>query len=179
MVFSHADPLTGCLLDANNIIKFRAYRRLLLSAAYVTRNLGVDEHGLFVVDEDFFIVCTRHAQIVFTRSSSVARALVSTPTCCNILQYIKRTKPSADRWAIDPWVRVVPSFLCASLFQSVCARVGNDVFLAATWNLFVIFTRYRMPLLGAFSCRPSVSLGTICCTHAVIDIVAVTHRILL
>ena len=97
VIFSHADTLTGCPWEANNIIKFRAYRRLLLSAAYVTRNLGVDEHGLFVVDEDFFIVCTRHAQIVFTRSSSVARALVSTPTCCNILQYIKRTKPSADR----------------------------------------------------------------------------------
>ena len=47
-------------------------------------------------------------------------------------------------------------FLCASLFQSVCVRVG-DVFLVATWNLFVIFSRYRMPLLGAFSCRPSVS----------------------
>ena len=95
--------------------------------------------------------------VVFTRSSSVARALASTPTCCGLLQYNKSTKPSADTGAIDPWVRVVPCFLCASLFQSVCVRVGDDVFLVATWNLFVIFTRYRMPLLGAFSCRPSVS----------------------
>ena len=95
--------------------------------------------------------------VVFTRSSSVARALASTPICCSILQYTKRTKPSADTWAIDPWVRVVPSFLCASLFQSVCVRVGDDVFLVATWKLFVIFTTYRMPPLGAFSCRPTVS----------------------
>ena len=97
--------------------------------------------------------------VVFTWSSSVARALASTPICCSILQYTKRTKPSADTWAIDPWVRVVPSFLCASLFQSVCVRVGDDVFLVATWKLLVIFfTRYRMPLLGAFSCRRSTSL---------------------
>ena len=95
--------------------------------------------------------------VVFTRSSSVARVLACTPICCSILQYTKRTKPSADTWAIDPWVRVEPSFLCAPLFQSVCVRVGDDVFLVATWNLAVIFTRYRMPLLGAFSCRPSVS----------------------
>ena len=62
--------------------------------------------------------------VVFTRSSSVARALASTPICCSILQYTKSTKPSADTWAIDPsWMRVVPSFLCASLFQSLCVRV--------------------------------------------------------
>ena len=77
--------------------------------------------------------------------------------CCSILQYTKTTKLSADTWSIDPWVRVVPSFLCASLFQSACIRIGDDVFLVATWNLFAIFTRYRTPLLGAFSCRPSVS----------------------
>ena len=95
--------------------------------------------------------------VVFTRSSTVAHALTSTPICCSLLQYIERTKPSADTWAIDPWVRAVPSFLFASLFQSVCVWVGNDgVFLVATWNLFVILNRYRMPLLGAF-CRPSVS----------------------
>ena len=34
---------------------------LLLSAPYITRNLSGDEHALFVVDEDIFIVCTRHA----------------------------------------------------------------------------------------------------------------------
>ena len=96
--------------------------------------------------------------VVFTRSSSVARALASTPIFSSMLQYTKRTKPSSDTWAINPWVRMVPSFLCESLFQSVCVRVGDDVFLVATWNLFVIFfIRYCMPLLGAFSCRPSVS----------------------
>ena len=29
VIFSHADTPTGCPLDANNIIKFRAYRRLI------------------------------------------------------------------------------------------------------------------------------------------------------
>ena len=48
-------------------------------------------------------------------------------------------------------------FLCTSLFQSVCVRVGDDLFPVATWNSFVIFTRHHMTLLGAFSCRPSVS----------------------
>ena len=69
--------------------------------------------------------------VVFTRSSSAARALASTLICCSILQYTKRTKPSADTRSIDPWVRVVTSFLCVSLFQSVCVRVGDDVFLVA------------------------------------------------
>ena len=52
----------------------------------------------------------------------------------------RRTKPSADTWAIDPWVRVVSFCLCASLFQSVCVRLGDDLFLVATWNLFVILS---------------------------------------
>ena len=29
VMFSHADTLIGCPLDANNVIKFRAYRRLI------------------------------------------------------------------------------------------------------------------------------------------------------
>ena len=49
------------------------------------------------------------------------------------------------------------SFLCASLFQSVCVRVDDDVVLVATLFFFGMFTSYRMHLLGAFSCRPSVS----------------------
>ena len=88
---------------------------------------------------------------VFTRSSSVARALASTPICCSTLQYTKMIKPSAGTWFMDPWVRVMPSFLCASLFQNVNVRVGDDVSLVATWNLFVIFTRYGMPLLSGSS----------------------------
>ena len=98
--------------------------------------------------------------VVFTRSSSLARALAFTPICCSILQYTKSTKSSADTWAKDPWVRVVPSFLCASLFQSVCVRVGRwwcDFFVATCNVVVVFFDRYRMPLLGAFSYRPSVS----------------------
>ena len=35
VIFSHAEMLTGCPLDANNIIKFRAYRRLIY--CYLTR----------------------------------------------------------------------------------------------------------------------------------------------
>ena len=158
MIFSHADMLTGCPLDANTI-KFRANKRLICCyPPRMSRDTWVGMSMAFSSSMKFFLsyVPGMHV-IVFTRSSSVARALASTPICCSVLQYTKRTKPSADTWAIDPWVRVVPSFLCASLFQSVCVRVGDDVFLEATWNLIVIFTRYRMPLLGAFSCRPSVS----------------------
>ena len=98
VIFSHADTLRGCPLDANNIIKFRAYRRLICCyPPRVTRNLGGDEHGLFVVDEYFFMVCTRQAcgrvhSIFFCCPGFVA----STPICCSILQYIKRTKPSTD-----------------------------------------------------------------------------------
>ena len=97
--------------------------------------------------------------VVFTRSS-VARALAPIPICCSIFHYTKRTKPSADKCATDPWVRVVPSFPCKSLFHCVCVRAGDDVFLVETWNLLEIFlTRYRMPLLGAFCCRCTRSVS--------------------
>ena len=59
VIFSEADTLTGCPLDANIIIMLRALD--LSSARYVTRNVGGDEHDLFVVDGDFSIVCTRYA----------------------------------------------------------------------------------------------------------------------
>ena len=95
--------------------------------------------------------------VVFTRSSSVARAMASTPICWGILQYTKRSKPSADTWTIDPRVCVVPSFVCASLFQSVCVRVGDYVFLVATLNYLWYLTRYCLPLLEVFSCRSIVS----------------------
>ena len=156
----HADILTDCPLDANIIIKFRAYRRLI--CCYPPRMsretwVGISMAFWSSMKISLSYVPGMHV-VVFTRSSSVARALASTPICCSILQYTKRAKPSTDTWAIAPWVRVVPSLLCASLFQSVCVRVGDDVFLVTTWNLLVIvFTRYRMPLLGPFSCRPSVS----------------------
>ena len=70
----------------------------------------------------------------------------------------KRTKPSADAWAIDPRVRVVPSFLRASLFQSVCVKRRWWCVSCGSMNFFFeFFTSCRMPLLGAFSCRPIVS----------------------
>ena len=159
---------------------------LLLNTPRMSRETWVEMSMAFSSSMKIFLsyVSGMHV-VVFTRSFSVARGLASTPIRCSILQYTKRTKPSADTWAMDPWVRVVPSFLCASLFQSACVRVGDDVFLVATWNLFVIFTKYRMLLLGAFSYRRSVSPEPpaarmpLCCTHAVVDIVAVTHSILL
>ena len=103
----------------------------LLSAPCVTRNLGGDEHGFFAVDVDFLSYVPGMHVVGFTRSYYGSWALASTPICCSILQYTKRTKPSADTWAIDPWVRVVPFCFCASLSQSVCVR-GDDVFLVAT-----------------------------------------------
>ena len=153
VLFSHAHTLTGCPLDANSIIKFQEYRRLISCyPPLMSRETRVGMSMAFSPSMMFFwsYVPGMHV-VVFTLSWSVARALASTPICCSILLYTTRTKPSADTWAIDPWVHVVPPFLCASLFQSVCIRVADDVFLVATWNLFVIsFTRYRMPLLGAF-----------------------------
>ena len=44
---------------------------LLLSTPYVTRNLDGEEHGLFVVDEDFLSYVRGMHVVVFTRSSSV------------------------------------------------------------------------------------------------------------
>ena len=46
--------------------------------------MGGDEHGLFVVDEDFVSYVPGMHIVVFTRYSSVARALASTPICCSI-----------------------------------------------------------------------------------------------
>ena len=158
VIFSHAAMLTGCPY-ANNI-KFRAYWRLICCyPPRMSRETWVGMSMAFSSSRKIFLsyVPGMHV-VVFTRSSSVARALASTPICCSILQYTKRTNPSADTWAIDLWERVVPSFLCTSFFWSECVRVGDDVFLVATWSINVIFfTRYRMPLLGAFSCRPCAS----------------------
>ena len=139
MIFSHADTLTDCPLDANKIITFRAYRRLICCyPPGMSRETWVGMSMAFSSSKIFLSYVPGMHVVVFTRSYPAARALASTPIGCSILQYTKRTKPSADTWAIDPWVRVVPSFLCASLFQRVCVRVG-DVFLVATWNLFVIY----------------------------------------
>ena len=163
-IFSHADTLTGCPLDANSIIKFRAYKRLICCyppriPPRMSRETWLGMSMAFSSSMKIFLTYVPGMHVVVFTRSSFTWASASTPSAvayCNTLKYTKRTKPSADTCAIDPWVRVVSSFLCASLIQSVFVRVGDYVFLVATWNLFVIFTRHRMPLLGAFSCRPSV-----------------------
>ena len=62
MIFSHADMLTGCPLDAN-IIKFRAYRRsiVVIRLVCMSRETWVGMSTAFVYDEDFYILCTGHA----------------------------------------------------------------------------------------------------------------------
>ena len=98
VIFSHADTLTGCPLDANNIIKFRAYRRLICCyAPRMSRETWVEMSMAFSSPMKISLsyVPGMHV-VVFTRSSSVTRALASMPICCSILQYTKRTKPSAD-----------------------------------------------------------------------------------
>ena len=157
MIFSYADMPTGCPLDVNNIIKFRAYRRLICCyPPRMPRETWVGMSTVFSSSMKIFLSYVPGMHVVeFLRSSSVARALTSTPICCSILQYITRTKPSADKWAIHPWVRVVPSLCvlvskCMRMSRWWCVSCGNTKFIC-------IFLRYRMPLLGAFSCRPSVS----------------------
>ena len=91
-VFSHADTLTGCPLDAN-IIKRRTYRRL--NCCYPPRKSRETWVGMtmaFLWSMKIFVSYVQGIYVVvFTRSSSVARSLASTPVCCSILQYTKRT----------------------------------------------------------------------------------------
>ena len=96
VIFSHADTLTGCPLDANNIIKFRAYRRLICYPHRMSRETWVGMSMAFSSSMKILSYVPGMHVVVFARSSSVARALVSTPICCSILQYTERTKPSAD-----------------------------------------------------------------------------------
>ena len=69
---------------------------LLLSAPYVTRNLGGESMAFSSSMKIFYLMYVPGMHVVVFTRSSVARALASTPICCNILQYTKRTKPSAD-----------------------------------------------------------------------------------
>ena len=98
VIFSHADMPTGCLLDANNIIKFRSYRRLI--RCYPPRKSRETWVGMSMAFSSSMKIFLSYVPglhvVVFTRSSSVARALASTLTCCSILQYTKMTNPSAD-----------------------------------------------------------------------------------
>ena len=155
----------------------------MLSAPYVTKNLNGDEHGLFVVDEYFFIVVSYQACVWSCSVDLILLPGLWPPhpsAVCSILQYTKRPKPSADKWAIAPWVRVVPFVICASLVQSVCVRVDDDVFLVATWKLF-----WDIFLPGAACLYSGASPVDLAClwNHLLHTFrywcVAVTHRILL
>ena len=87
VIFSHADSLTGCPLDAKNIIKFQAYRRLICcSPPRTSREPWVGISMAFLSSMKIFqsYIPGMHV-VVFTRSSSVARALASKPIC-SILQ---------------------------------------------------------------------------------------------
>ena len=96
VIFSHADMLTGRPLDAN-IIKFRTYRRLICYLPRMSRETWVGMSVAFSLSMKIFSLYLPGMHVVvFTRSSSVARALPTAPICCSILQYTKRTKPSAD-----------------------------------------------------------------------------------
>ena len=151
VIFSHTDTLTGCRLDANNI-DFLAYRRLI--CCYPPRTSRETWVGMIMASFrrrwSFFIICDRHA----------CGRVHSIFFCCpgfglhTHLLYVAyyNTLKGPSQAPTRPWVRAVLSLLYPSLFQSVWIRVSDDVFLVATWNLLVTFIRYRMPLLGAFSC---------------------------
>ena len=97
--FSHADTLTDCPLDDNNVIKFRAYRRLICCyPPRTSRETWVGMSMAYSSPMNFFYRMYQACMhvVVFTRSSSVSRALASTSICCSILQHTKKTKPSTD-----------------------------------------------------------------------------------
>ena len=97
VIFSHADTRTGCPLDANNIIKFRADRRLICCCPPgVSRETCVGMSMAFSSSMKIFLSYLPGMHVVVFNQSSVARALASTPICRSILQYTKRTKPTAD-----------------------------------------------------------------------------------
>ena len=87
VTFSHADALTGCSLDASNIIiKFRAYGRLI--CWYPPRMSGETDVGMsmaFSSSMNIFIVCTSH-ECGRVHSIFFCGPSTSTPICCSILQ---------------------------------------------------------------------------------------------
>ena len=86
VLFSHAHTLTGCLLDANNIIKFQGYRSLICCyPPLLSRETWL---GMSMAFHLLSYVPGMHA-VVFARSSSGTRALAphpSTVSYCNILK---------------------------------------------------------------------------------------------
>ena len=75
VIFSHADTLTGCPLDANNI-KFRAFRRLICCyPPRMSRETWVGMSMAFSSSMKIFLSYVPGMHVaVFIRSSSVARA---------------------------------------------------------------------------------------------------------
>ena len=75
VIFSHADMLAGCPLDAN-IIKFQAYRRLI--CCYPPRMSRQSWVGMSMVFSSSMEIVLSYVPgmhvVVFTQSSSVARA---------------------------------------------------------------------------------------------------------
>ena len=69
VIFSHADTLTGCPLDANNIIKFRAYRRLICYPHRMSRETWVGMSMAFSSSKIFLWYVPGMHVVVFTRSS--------------------------------------------------------------------------------------------------------------
>ena len=90
VIFSHTDTLTGCPLDTN-IIKFRAYRRLIYCYRPMSRETWVGMSMAFSSSMKIFLSYVPGMHVVeFTRSSSVARASASTSRSavayCNTLK---------------------------------------------------------------------------------------------
>ena len=80
VIFSHADTPTGCPLDANNIIKFRAYRRLICCYPLrMSRETWVGMSMAFSSSMKFFLsyVPGMHV-VVFTRSVSYTHLTLPT-----------------------------------------------------------------------------------------------------
>ena len=62
VLFSHAHTLTGCLLDANNIIKFQGYRSLICCyPPLLSRETWLGMSMAFSSSMKIFLSCTRHA----------------------------------------------------------------------------------------------------------------------
>ena len=99
VIFSHSDTLTGCPLDANNITKFRAYGRFFCCyPPCMSRETLVGMSVAFSSSMKIFLSYEPGMHVVvFTRSSSVARALASTPICCSRFRTLKGPSQAPTR----------------------------------------------------------------------------------